>query len=331
MRAFVTGATGFVGANVVRALLEDGHEVRALARPSSNLHNLTGLPIEVVSGNLASTEDLSRLLSGCDAVFHVGALYSLWKRDSRELHEVNVHGTELLMRAAAKARVRRVVYTSSVATIGVPRRGEIANEEYATTIDSLVGDYKKSKYRAEAVAMSAAREGLDVVIVNPTTPIGPYDLKPTPTGEIIVRFLDGRMPFYVDTGLNLIDVRDVARGHLLAWEKGSTGSRYILGNRNVTLIEMLEMLSKLTGIESPKRAIPHLIPMAAAFIDEVILGQLRGWRPSLSLTAVQMSRKPMYYDSTRAVAELGLPQSPIEAALASAVDWFRLRGLTPTT
>jgi dihydroflavonol-4-reductase len=323
MRAFVTGGTGFIGANVVRALLADGHEVRALVRPSSDLRNLTGLPLETVSGDLTSTRSLTDLLAGCDALFHVGALYSLWKRHSHALYEVNVRGTERMLRAAADAKVSRVVYTSSVATIGVPPEGEIANEEYKTSVERLTGDYKKSKFLAEAAAMRAAGEGLDVVVVNPSTPVGPYDIKPTPTGEIVVRFLEGRMPFYVDTGLNLIDVRDVARGHMLAWEKGKSGSRYILGNRNVTLLEMLEILSRLTGIESPKRAIPHSLPLAAAFIDEVLLGKLPGWRPSLSLTSVQMSRKPMYYSSAKAVRELGLPQSPVEDALATAVEWFR--------
>lgn len=323
MRAFVTGGTGFIGANVVRALIADGHEVRALVRPSSDLHNLNGLPLEIVRGDLTTTSRLTDLLSGCDAVFHVAALYSLWKRDSHSLYEVNLRGTERLMRAAAEARVSRVVYTSSVATIGVPDEGKVANEAHETTLEGLVGDYKKSKFLAEAAVMRAAHEGLDVVVVNPSTPIGPHDIKPTPTGEIIVRFLEGRMPFYVHTGLNLIDVRDVARGHILAWEKGMAGSRYILGNRNVTLLEMLEMLGRVTGLPAPKRAIPHSIPMAAAFVDEVLLGKLPGWRPRLSLTAVEMSRKPMYYDSTKAVRELGLPQNSIEAALSSAVHWFR--------
>jgi dihydroflavonol-4-reductase len=323
MRAFVTGATGFIGANVVRALLSEGHEVRALARPSSDLHNLAGLPIEVVNGDFTSTEHLSSLLAGCDALFHVGALYSLWKRDAKALYEVNVTGTERLLRAAADARIARVVYTSSVATIGVPRDGEIANENQQTTLEGLVGDYKKSKFLGEAAAARAAREGLDLVIVNPSTPIGPYDIKPTPTGEIIVRFLEGRMPFYVHTGLNLIDVRDVARGHLLAWEKGKTGSRYILGNRNVTLIEMFDLLSKATGLKAPKRALPHGIPLTAAFFDEILLGRLPGWRPSLSVSSVRMSRKAMFYDSSKAVSELGLPQSPIEDALSAAVDWFK--------
>jgi len=214
-----------------------------------------------------------------------------------------------------------------VSTIGVPPEGEVADETQETSLEKLVGHYKKSKFLAEAVALRAARSGLDVVIVNPSTPIGPFDIKPTPTGEIVVRFLEGRMPFYVHTGLNLIDVRDVARGHILAWQKGEIGSRYILGYQNVTLHEMLQMLAKVTGIGPPRWSIPYGIPLAAAFVDETLLGKLPGWSPSLSVTSVQMSRKAMYYDSGKAVRELGLPQHSVEHALAAAVDWFREMGI----
>lgn len=328
MRAFITGGTGFVGANLVRALLDEGHSVRALVRPSSDQRNLEGLPVEIVHGDLTSTtEELQQQVSRCDVVFHVAALYSLWQKDREELYRANVTGTERLLTAARAAGVHRFVFTSSVAAIGVPPPGRLATEETTTTVDALVSDYKKSKFLAEAAALQAARAGFDVVIVNPSTPIGPYDIKPTPTGDVILRFLEGRMPFYVHTGLNLIDVRDVARGHILAWQKGKRGERYILGNRNVSLREMLEMLSALTGLKAPRWPIPHGIPLAAAYLDEMVLARLPGWRPSLSYSSVQMSRKAMYYDATKAVSELGLTQRPIEGALEAAVEWFIEKGM----
>jgi dihydroflavonol-4-reductase len=219
--------------------------------------------------------------------------------------------------------VSRFIHTSSVAAIGVPLPGTCATETTQTSLESLVGDYKKSKYLAEQAAMEAARAGLDVVIVNPSTPIGSYDIKPTPTGEIILRFLQGRMPFYVHTGLNLVDVCDVAAGHILAWRKGRTGERYILGHRNLSLRDMLEMLAALTGRRAPRWAVPHVLPLATAYVDEMVLARLFGKQPQLSYYSVQMSRKAMYYDASKAVHELGLPQSPIEGALQRAVDWFR--------
>ena len=242
MRAFVTGASGFVGANLVRTLLGDGHSVRALVRPSSDRSNLIGLPLEIVEGDLNHEPRLADLIGECEAVFHVAALYSLFRRDREAIYRTNVEGTRLMLAAARRAKVRRFVYTSSVAAIGVPRNGQVASEESQAPLEHLVGDYKKSKLLAEREAVEAARDGLDVVVVNPSTPIGAYDVKPTPTGEIVVRFLEGRMPFYVDTGLNVIDVVDVARGHILAYERGRPGERYILGNRNMTLKELLDLL-----------------------------------------------------------------------------------------
>ncbi|QQS45670.1 MAG: NAD-dependent epimerase/dehydratase family protein [Acidobacteriota bacterium] len=321
-RAFVTGATGFIGGTLVRLLLAEGHEVRALVRPGSDQSNIAGLPLETVSGDLADSNLLAEGMAGCDVVFHVAAHYSLWAADREAIYRANVAGTENLLDAARRVGIPRVVHTSSVAAIGVPAPDELATEETQTTLDQLVSDYKKSKYLAEQAALRAAREGLDVVIVNPSTPIGPYDIKPTPTGEIIVRFLEGRMPAYVHTGLNLIDVDDVARGHLLAWSRGRTGERYILGNRNLTLKEMLDMLAAITGKKSPSIAIPHFIPLAVAFIDEKILAAYFGKKPDVSLFSVQMSMKPMYYDSSKAVRELGLPRSPVERALEKAVEWF---------
>jgi len=326
MRAFVTGATGFIGSNLVRALLADGHEVRALVRPAGDLRNLSGLPVELVGGDLESRRKLAEQVGGCEVVFHVAAHYSFWARDRESIYRVNVTGTENLLAAAHTARARRFVHTSSVAAIGVPPAGTLGTEETQTTLDELVSDYKKSKYLAEQAARQAAQDGLDVVIVNPSTPVGPHDIKPTPTGEIILRFLQDRMPAYVHTGLNLIDVADVARGHILAWQKGRTGERYILGHRNLSLKQMLEMLAAITGKPAPRFAIPHALPLAVAYFDEMILARYFGKTPQVSFYSVQMSQKAMYYDSSKAVRELGLPQSPIERALEKAVQWFEANG-----
>ncbi|MBK6798235.1 MAG: NAD-dependent epimerase/dehydratase family protein [Acidobacteria bacterium] len=322
MRAFVTGATGFIGGNLVRTLLVEGHQVRVLVRPESDRQNIEGLPVERVEGDLSDRQKLAENLEGCDVVFHVAAHYSLWARDREAIYSANVRGTENLLAAASDVRMGRFIHTSSVAAIGVPPEGSIGTEETQTTLEDLVSDYKKSKYLAEQAAIKAAREGLNVVIVNPSTPVGAYDVKPTPTGEIILRFLQGRMPAYVHTGLNLIDVDDVVRGHILAWQKGRTGERYILGNRNLTLKTMLDMLSAITGKPAPKIAVPHFIPLTVAFIDEMILARYFGKTPQVSFYSVQMSRKAMYYDSSKAVRELGLPQNPIEGALEKAVNWF---------
>ena len=326
MRAFITGGTGFIGGNLVRTLLADGHAVRALVRRTSDRRNLAGLPVELIEGDLDDQQQLAEQMAGCDVIFHVAAHYSLWARDRASIYRVNVTGTENLLAAARIARVKRVVHTSSVAAIGVPPAGALGTEETQTTLDKLVSDYKKSKFLAEQAALKAAREGLDVVIVNPSTPIGPYDIKPTPTGEIILRFLQRRMPAYVHTGLNLIDVEDVARGHILAWHKGRTGERYILGHRNLSLREMLEMLAAITGQRAPRLAVPHALPLAVAYLDERVLARYFGKTPQVSFYSVQMSRKAMYYDSAKAVRELGLPQSPIEGALEKAVRWFEANG-----
>ena len=326
MKAFITGATGFIGGNLVRALLADGHEVRALVRPNSDRRNLAGLPVELVEGELDQQAQLAAQISGCEVVFHVAAHYSLWVKDRAAIYNANVLGTENILAAAKIAGVKRFVHTSSVAAIGVPPAGSLATEETLTTVDALVSDYKKSKFLAEQAALKAAKIGLDVVIVNPSTPIGAYDVKPTPTGEIVLRFLQDRMPAYVHTGLNLIAVEDVVRGHLLAWQKGRTGERYILGNRNLTLKEMLQILSSVTGKPAPKFAVPHFIPLTVAFMDEMILAHYFGKTPQVSYYSVQMSRHAMYYDSSKAVRELGLPASPIEGAIEKAVSWFRANG-----
>ncbi|MCG9891261.1 MAG: NAD-dependent epimerase/dehydratase family protein [Thermosynechococcaceae cyanobacterium MS004] len=324
MRAFITGATGFVGANLARLLLSKGHEVRALVRPHSNLKNLAGLDLEIVEGHLCDPS-LAEYIRGCQVAFHVAAHYSLWQSDREQLHHSNVLGTRNILAAAQEAGVERTVYTSSVAAIGVPGGGKVADETYQSPVEKLVGDYKKSKYWAEQEAHAAVRNGQDVVIVNPSTPIGPWDIKPTPTGDIIVRFLRRGMPVYLNTGLNLIHVQDVAEGHLLALEKGKTGDRYILGNENITLAQMLHILSTITGLPAPQRQIPAWIPLSVAWVDETILARL-GKAPSVPLDGVRMSQQLMFYDATKARQELNLPQTPIQTALQEAVDWFQENG-----
>jgi len=325
MKAFVTGATGFVGANVVRSLLAEGHDVRVLVRPGANTANLSGLNVEQAPGSLADKDGLKTAMKGCNALFHVAALYSLWGKDAEALYRANVDGTRNILAAAKEAGIERVVYTSSVAALGVPAPGQIGDETLQTTAGELVSDYKKSKYLAEQEALRCAREGQHIVIVNPSTPIGAYDVKPTPTGDIVLRFLNKRMPAYVDTGLNIVDVEDVARAHILALERGKPGERYILGNRNLTLKDLLDILSSLTGMKAPSVRIPHLIPLVVAWIDEGILAKF-GKHPDVAINSVRMSHKAMYYDSSKAIRELGMPQSPIEGALDKAVKWFRDNG-----
>lgn len=320
MKAFVTGGTGFVGANLVRRLIQEGYSVRALVRPSSRLDNLQNLDVEIVRGDLTDP-DLFQAMLGCDVLFHVAAHYSLWQRDRDQLYQSNVVGTRNVLEAARKAGIARSVYTSSVAAIGVDPSGKPTTEAYQSPVEKLIGDYKQSKYWAEQEAIKAVNAGQDVVIVNPSTPIGAWDIKPTPTGEIILRFLRRQMPAYVETGLNLIHVQDVAWGHLLALQKGKTGDRYILGNQNLSLKQLLDELSQITQLPAPARSIPAWLPLSVAWIDEQILARL-GKPPSIPFDGVRMSQQPMYYDATKAVVELGLPQTPIPTALKDAVDWF---------
>ncbi len=323
-KAFVTGGTGFVGGNLVRLLLEKGYEIKALARLSSQLDNLKGLELEIVRGNLQDPE-LWQQMKGCDVLFHVAAHYSLRQSDRLQLDQSNVLGTRQILAAARQAQIPRSIYTSSVAAIGV-KVGGIADESYQSPIEKLVGAYKKSKYLAEQEAVKAFQAGQDVVIVNPSTPVGAWDIKPTPTGgEIILRFLKRQMPAYLDTGLNLIHVRDVAEGHILAYEKGKSGDRYILGNQNMTLKAVLEQLATITGLPAPQIAVPYWLPYTVAWMDENIL-PIFGKTPSLPLDGVRMSRQPMYYNPAKAVQELGLPQTAIATALQDAVDWFEANG-----
>jgi dihydroflavonol-4-reductase len=321
MKAFVTGGTGFIGANLVRLLLNQGYQVRCLVRPQSNLHNLKDLNIELVTGDLIET-NLYDKISGCDVLFHVAAHYSLLRKEQELLYKYNVQGTKNILQAAKKAQIQRTVYTSSVAAIGV-KENAIADENYQSPVENLIGDYKKSKYYAEQEAKKAIENGQDIVIVNPSTPIGAYDIKPTPTGEIIVRFLNRKMPFYMDTGLNLIHVQDVAMGHLLALEKGQTGERYILGNQNLTLKEILDKLAEITGLSAPKSAIPYQIPLMVAYIEEKILYPL-GKKVTVPIDGVKMAQQKMYYTAEKAIAQLGLPQTSIDLALKDAVNWFKI-------
>lgn len=324
MKAFVTGGTGFVGANLVRLLLEQGYEVRALVRPNSPLDNLADLPIERAESDL-NAPDLATHLRGCDCLFHVAAHYSLWQRDRDRLYQVNVLGTRNLLQAAQTANVERIVYTSSVAAIGVNPNGQPTDETYQSPPEKLIGAYKQSKYWAEQEALKAAQAGQSIVIVNPSSPIGPWDIKPTPTGEIILRFLRRKMPAYVDTGLNFIDVRDVCWGHLRALHHGKPGDRYILGHQNLSLQAFLGRLAEITDLPAPTRRIPSWIPLGVAWVDETILARL-GKTPSVPIDGVRMSQQTMFYDASKAVRELNLPQTPIEQAIESAVQWFTDRG-----
>jgi dihydroflavonol-4-reductase len=321
----VTGGTGFVGSHVVRALLARGRSVRCLVRPQSRRDNLEGLPVEIVTGDLTDATSLASALSGVDTLYHVAADYRLWAWDPRELYRANVGGTENILSAAAAAGVSKVVYTSSVAALGLNDDGSAGDETTPVLRARIIGHYKKSKYDAERVAEVWAKRGLPVVIVNPSTPIGERDIKPTPTGQLIVDFLNGRLPAYVDTGLNLVDVRDVAAGHLAAAERGRIGERYILGNRNMTLKEILDVIAGITGHTAPRMRLPHWVPLSAAAVAEGV-ARVTGKPPRVSLESVRMSTHLMFFDAGKAVRELGLPQTPVEEPLARAVAWFRDKG-----
>jgi dihydroflavonol-4-reductase len=324
IQVFVTGGTGFIGSHVVRLLLQEGYTVKALVRSSSNLENLRGLDVEIIKGDLNDL-NLWQQMQGCQYLFHVAAHYSLWQKDRELLYRHNVLGTRHVLASAQKAGIERTVYTSSVAAIGVGISGKVIDETHQSPLEKLVGDYKKSKFLAEQAATQAANAGQEVVIVNPSSPIGPLDIKPTPTGDIILRFSRRQMPFYLNTGLNFIDVRDVAWGHLLALQKGKSGDRYILGNQNLTLKQLLDQLARLTGLKAPQQAIPAWLPLGVAWVDEKILAPL-GKSPSVPLDGVRMAQQPMYYDASKAVRELGLPQSDLTTALKDAVDWFVAQG-----
>ncbi|MBI3448861.1 MAG: NAD-dependent epimerase/dehydratase family protein [Acidobacteria bacterium] len=324
MKVCVTGATGFVGWHLMEALLARGDAVRCFVRPES-AGLLAGRPVEIAKGDLTDPDAVSRAVEGTEAVYHCAADYRLYVPNPSAMYGANVEGTRHVMRAAAQAGVKRVVYTSTVGALGLHASGAPADERAPVTIDDMVGHYKRSKFLAERVAEEWAAKGLPVVIVNPSTPVGERDVKPTATGRMILDFLRGRIPAYVDTGLNLIDVRDAAAGHILAMERGRVGEKYILGCRNMELKEILGMLAGIAGLRAPRMRVPHWVPLTVAAIDTG-LARMRGGAPRFELDAVRLSRKKMFFDPGKAVRELGLPQTPVEEPLRRAVAWFRQSG-----
>jgi len=325
MKTFITGATGFIGASIVRELLKDGREVRALVRAGSDISNLAGLDVEQWKGDLQDGDSLRQGLKGCDVLYHAAADYRLWTRDPRQMYRINVEGTRAVLEAALENGLSRVVYTSSVGTLGNPGNGTPGTEDTPVALSDMVGHYKKSKFLAEREAESFVGRGLNLVIVNPSTPIGPLDIKPTPTGKIIVDFLNRKMPAYLDTGLNIIAVEDCARGHILAERKGRVGEKYILGDTNLTLRDILGLLEEITGLAAPRVRLPYTPILLAAYVNEG-LARITGWEPLIPLAGVQMAAKFMFFDSAKAVRELGLPQTPVKDALRRAVEWFRGNG-----
>lgn len=326
MLAFVTGATGFLGSHVARVLADNGADMRLLVRSSSNLRNIEGLRADRVLGDLRDPVSLEKAMAGCDVVFHVAADYRLWVRDPNEMYRSNVEGTRAILEAARKNGVRRLVYTSSVATIGFTRNGYPANEDSPVSLADMIGHYKRSKFMAEQLALEAGRSGIEVVVVNPTTPVGEQDVKPTPTGRIVVDFLKRKFPAYVETGLNLVDVRECARGHVTALEKGKSGERYILGGENLTLKQILDKLAKITGLPSPILKLPYIFAYAAGIADEIVTGRLRGREPRATIDTVRMGAKKMFASSDKAERDLGWKIVPVESALRRAAEWFRVNG-----
>ena len=326
MKVFVTGATGFVGSHVAEQLEAMGAEVRVLVRKTSRTENLEMLKAERVVGDLRDFESLKKGMAGCEFVFHVGADYRLWTRDPQPMYASNVEGTRLIIRAAQETKVRRVIYTSSVATMGFGNNGRVVDEKTPAQLAMMIGDYKKSKFMAEYAAVQMARAGADVVIVNPSTPVGDRDIKPTPTGQIVVDFLKKKFPAYVDTGLNLVDVRDCARGHINAMERGRSGERYILGGENLTLKQILDKLAAITGLPSPKVKLPYAVALATGIVDTVVTGYLLRKEPRVTIDAVRMGRKKMFVSSTKAQTELGYTAGSVDEGLRGATEWFRAHG-----
>ena len=326
MKALVTGATGFVGAAVARALLDGQWQVRALARKGSDRRNLRGLDVDVCEGDLNDLDSLQRATEGCEGLFHVAADYRLGAPDPSQLYRANVEGTRNILDAARRAGVQRVVYTSSVATIGIPADGTPGDEQSPNSLENMIGHYKRSKYLAEEVAREAARAGMSVVIVSPSTPVGAGDVKPTPTGQLVLDAAAGRMPAYVDTGLNIVHVDDVANGHLLAYERGKAGERYILGGQDMSLREILGMIAALVGRAPPRLRLPYGVVFPIAYLAEGI-AKLSGRSGRITLEGVRMSRKRMYFSSAKAARDLGYTARPAVRAFEDAIRWFRDNGL----
>jgi dihydroflavonol-4-reductase len=315
-----------VGSHVARVLADRGAELRLLVRANSNSRNIEALDADRVVGDLRDPSSLDKPISGCDAVFHVAADYRLWIRDPDQMYRSNVEGTRAILEAARKNRVRRVVYTSSVATMGFTGNGAPADEQSPVSLENMIGHYKRSKFLAEQLALQAASSGMDVVVTNPTTPVGEQDIKPTPTGRIIVDFLKKKFPAYVDTGLNLVDATECALGHVAAFEKGRSGERYILGGENLTLKQILDKLSAITGLPSPSVRVPYVLALATGVVDELFTGLIRKREPRATIDAVRMGRKKMFVSSAKAERELGWKIVPVDNALRRAAEWFKANG-----
>ncbi|MFA5073649.1 MAG: hopanoid-associated sugar epimerase [Nitrospirota bacterium] len=331
MKAFVTGATGFIGYHIARLLQTKGVEVRALVREGSDASLLQELDVEVLRGDLRDEESVSRAMKTCKHVYHVAADYRLWVPDVKAMYDSNVQGTRNILQAAYENSVEKVVYTSTVGILTASRNGKISDETCLASQHEMVGHYKKSKFLAEQEVYSFLNKGVPIVIVNPSTPIGTFDRKPTPTGNIIVDFINGKIPAYLDTGLNFVDVEDVAAGHLLAAERGSIGERYILGNRNMSLKKFFELLAILTNRKPPRIRFPYIPVLVAAYVDEAWAHWATHKQPTIPLTGVKMAKKYMYFNSAKAVRELGMPQTPVEYALEKALYWFVENGYVQET
>lgn len=329
MKVFVTGATGFIGFHTAKLLREKGLEVVAMTREGSGPAILRSIDVEPAIGDIRDYDSIIRAAKGCSQIYHLAADYRLWVPDPRTMYDINVQGTRNIMMAAAKSAIEKVIYTSTVGVLALSENGTPSNEQSFARIDEMTGHYKRSKFIAEQEVYKFIGQGLPVVIVNPSTPVGPMDRKPTPTGMMIVDFLNGRMPAYLDTGLNFVDVEDVALGHWLASKHGKTGERYILGNRNMTLGSFLAMLAKITGKKAPGVRLPYYPILAAAYVNEAI-SKITRRQPRIPLTGVRMARRYMYFDCSKAIRELGMQQSSVEDAVQNAIEWFRANGFVGT-
>jgi dihydroflavonol-4-reductase len=324
-KTLVTGGTGFVGRAVVTALLDAGRQVRVLVRDPKH-PALAGLDVEPAVGDLKDAGSLEKAVQGCRRIFHVAADYRLWVPDPAEMYAVNVEGTRALLAAAAAAGVERVVYTSTVGALGNPGNGTPGNEATPVSIAEMVGHYKRSKFLAEEVALDFARKGVPLVVVNPSTPVGPWDSRPTPTGRMVIDYLQGRMPAYLETGLNLVHVQDVARGHLLAAEKGRVGEKYILGHENLSLSQIFQILAEISGIPAPTVKLAYGVVLPMAYLAEFWARNVSHREPRMTVTAVRMAKKYMYFDSSKAMQELGYAPTSVRRALEEAVEWFKGHG-----
>jgi dihydroflavonol-4-reductase len=323
MKTLITGSTGFLGSAIIRELLDDGREVKALIREGTSTENIEGLDIEIAYGDLRDIESIRSALNDCNFLYHAAAYYSLWALEKQLIYEINVEGTRNILRAAEEKGLEKIVYTSTVGCIGLNDDTTPATEDTFFNTNTLSNDYKKSKYQAEQVALEFARSGLPVVIVNPSTPVGPRDIKPTPTGKIILDFLNRKIPAYLDTGLNLIDVKDCARGHILAEKNGIPGERYILGNQNMSLFDILFTLEEITGLKAPRIKMPFWVALSAGWACEMVSNHITLKPPVVPLAGVKMAKYFMYFDSSKAINNLGLAQNPVENALRQSVDWFK--------